>query len=324
VDIGRSGGGLPRRCPGTVVGVTVRLTIRTAIWRANVARTASAIDGLIPVVKGNGYGFGRARLTEIAAELSDLVAVGNVHELDTVPEGLDAVVLTPALEPPEDAAAILTVGSDRHVAALAGSARRVVVKLASRMQRFGGTPELVATAQRAGLEVVAVAIHPALAGSDAERRDEVAAIVAGVDPTLPVWVSHLGPDAYRSLPATHRYRLRLGTSLWHGDKTALHLEADVLDVRAVRAGDRAGYRLGEVEHDGRLVMIGAGTANGVTPLPDGSSPFHFARRRLPLHEPPHMHVSMALVADDPVPVTGDHVDVQRPLHMTTVDEYRWI
>jgi alanine racemase len=304
--------------------VTVRLTIRTAIWRASVARTASAVDGLIPVVKGNGYGFGRAWLTEVAAELSDVVAVGTVHELDTVPAALDAVVLTPVLAPPSDTEAILTVGSDQHVAALAGSGRRVVVKLASRMQRFGGTAELVATARAAGLDVVAVAIHPALAGSDAERRDEVAGIVARVDPELPVWVSHLGLEAYRSLPATHEYRLRLGTSLWHGDKTALHLEADVLDVRPVRAGDRAGYRLGQVERDGRLVMIGAGTANGVTPLPDGSSPFHFARRRLSLHEPPHMHVAMVLVADGPSPDVGDHVDVQRPLHMTTVDEYRWI
>jgi hypothetical protein len=72
-------------------------------------------------------------------------------------------------------------------------------------------------------------------------------------------------------------------------------------------------------------MIGAGTANGVTALPDGRSPFHFGRRRMPLHEPPHMHTSMVLVATgDPLPTIGDRVDLQRPLTMTAVDRYDWI
>ena len=52
-----------------------------------------------------------------------------------------------------------------------------------------------------------------------------------MDADLPVWLSHLDPSTYASLPATHTYRLRLGTSLWHGDKSALQLHADVLDVR---------------------------------------------------------------------------------------------
>jgi hypothetical protein len=37
-----------------------------------------------------------------------------------------------------------------------------------------------------------------------------------------------------------------------------------------------------------------------------------------------MHVSMTFVAaGEPLPAVGEWVDVQRPLHMTTVDEYRW-
>jgi hypothetical protein len=61
-------------------------------------------------------------------------------------------------------------------------------------------------------------------------------------------------------------------------------------------------------------MVGAGTAHGVHPLPDGRSPFHFARRRLVLVEPPHMHTSMVwIAADEPVPAVGAEVDVQVPL-----------
>lgn len=285
------------------------------------------VEGLVPVVKGNGYGLGREFLAGVAAEFADTVAVGSVHELDVVDAqpDLDVVVLTPALGPPPTTRPILTVGRQEHIDALDGWRGRVIAKLASSMQRYGGSVELVDAARTAGLDVVGVAVHPPLVGSDDERRADVERHLPDVDESIPVWVSHLSAEAYRSLPSTHRYRLRLGTALWHADKSDLHLEADVVDVRPVDAGERAGYRLVEVPGTGHLVMIGAGTAHGVLPLPDGRSPFHHARTRMALLEPPHMHTSMAWVpVDAPCPAVGDHVDVQRPLHMTSVDEYRWL
>jgi alanine racemase len=304
--------------------VTVRLDVRTAVWRSQVARTVHETAGLVPVIKGNGYGFGRLRLAEIAAEFCDTVAVGNVHELDGLPSSLTAVVLTPTLIPPPSGEPILTVGREQHVAALGGWSGRVIVKLPTDMRRYGGPTSLVDDARAAGLDVVGVAIHPPTTGTDADRLAQIRSALVDVDSELPVWLSHLGLDAYRSLDADRTWRLRVGTALWHGDKSALHLSADVLDVRAVDGGSPAGYHQEPVPTDGHLVMIGAGTANGVAPLPDGRSPFHFARTRLALHEPPHMHTSMAFVPEGrPLPEVGDDVDLQRPLHMTTVDEYRW-
>jgi alanine racemase len=300
------------------------------LWRSSVAQFAASVDGLVPVVKGNGYGFGRARLAEIAAEFCDTVAVGTIHELGDLPSSLTPVVLTPSLTipsaPTNGPDPILTVSRAEHVTALNGWGGRVIVKLATRMRRFGGDDEsLVEVAQAAGLTVAGVSIHLPLAGAEEERFAEAIALLGRCDPALTAWFSHLGPDAYRSLPAGRTYRLRVGTSLWHGDKSTLELHADVIDVRAVRAGDQAGYQLGEVPTDGMLVMIGAGTANGVAALPDGRSPFHFLRNRLALHEPPHMHTSMVFVpSGEPVPRIGDWVDLQRPLHMTSVDEYRWL
>lgn len=311
--------------PTTFGAVTITLTIRTASWRAQVARVAASVDGLVPVVKGNGYGFGRIALARIAAEFSDTVAVGMIHELPGLPEGPDVVVLTPTLTAPRSITPILTVGNTAHVEALRDWRGRVIVKLESSMRRFGGGPGLVETAVRAGLDVVGVGIHPPLAGTADEHATEIADHVATVDPELPVWVSHLDPATYATLPSTHAYRLRMGTGLWHGDKTLLALTADVLDVRRVAAGDRAGYHLGSVSGDGHLVIIGAGSANGVSPLPDGRSPFHFDRARLELHEPPHMHTSMVFVpADRRSPNIGDRVDLQRPLITTAVDTFEWI
>ncbi|MEM1332470.1 MAG: alanine racemase [Actinomycetota bacterium] len=320
--------------------MSVRLTIKSAIWRGHVVDVVNRVDGLVPVVKGNGYGFGRRWLAERAAEFADTVAVGNMHEIDGLPESLTPVVLTPvsfdtlrlddvarviAAQDP-----ILTVGSPEHVAALdhEGWRGRVLVKLASSMQRYGRDADLVGVAEAAGLEVVGVSIHPPVAGDDAAHLAEVEESIAAVPTTVPVWVSHLGVDAHADLVARHpdrSFRLRLGTGLWHGDKRAFHLTADVLDVRPIRAGERAGYHQGEVTVDGWLIMIGAGTANGVVPLDDGRSPFHFDRRRLDLHERPHMHTSMVVVADgDTVPRIGARVDVQRPLITTLVDEFDWI
>ena len=73
--------------------MTVRLTVRTAIWRSQIARTVAATPGLVPVIKGNGYGFGRLRLAELAAEFCHTVAVGTIHELEGLPDSLTAVVL---------------------------------------------------------------------------------------------------------------------------------------------------------------------------------------------------------------------------------------
>ena len=143
-----------------------------------------------------------------------------------------------------------------------------------------------------------------------------------------MWLSHLQPLAYSALRDRHpdrSFRLRLGTSLWHGDKSFLHLNADVAAVHSIRAGERAGYRLTEVPSDGHLVLASAGAAHGVAPLHDGASPFHFARNRLAMLEPPHMHTTMLVVPQgSPCPSVGDRVDVQRPLISTLVDEVEWV
>jgi alanine racemase len=311
--------------------MTVRLTVDADAWNAHVEHTARSLPGLVPVVKGNGYGFGRGTLAPIAAELSDTIAVGTVHELDPVPRGVTAAVLTPTRRPPPDPSVVLTVGSLGHVRALAGWPGRVIVKLMSSMRRFGATRDelgaVTAAVRDAGLDIAGFGIHPPVAGGDDEHLDDISSWLDVLDPVDEVWVSHLTAAAYRDLRDAwpdHRFRIRAGTALWHGDKAALHLGADVLDVRAVRGGEHAGYRQGVVPGDATLVMIGGGTAHGIQLLDDGRSPFHHARRRLALLEPPHMHTSMAVIpAGDPIPQPGDVVDVQRPLIATNVDEVRW-
>ncbi len=320
--------------------MTLRLTVDDVAWRAHLQAVTTAVDGLVPVVKGNGYGFGRARLADVAAGFAQRIAVGTVHELhDVAVDRFDEVlVLTPAVSPPDDlpAGSVPTIGSAAHVEALDGAGWRgpVSVKLASSMHRYGVEPHglaaLVGAARAAGLQPCRYLFHPPLVTAQHGETEVMAAVEAWLDhldPALPFSVSHLGPAAFTALARWHptrRIELRLGTALWHGDKSMLHLNADVVDVAPVEAGTAVGYRGVRIGVDGHLVMVGAGSAHGVAALADGRSPFHFARTRLELVEAPHMHTSMVVVPDgDPCPRIGDRVDVQRPLISTLVDELEW-
>ncbi len=318
--------------------MALTLNVDTPRWRAMVDSVWGSFDGLIPVVKGNGYGFGRAWLAQEAIQRGATeVAVGTIYELAHVLAlPVRPMVLTPSLD--LDTARIsdhvvLTVASQQQVEHLVRFRPRgtVVVKIATTMQRHGLAPHHIPAALRrltaAGVDIHSVAAHPALTGSGETRRQEIESMLPMIPPHVPVSVSHLDADSYaelRSRRPERRFYIRVGSALWHGDKAALALRARVLDFTPVLAGARAGYRSTLVPGDGTIVIVDAGSSHGVTPLPDGSSPFHYAKRRLSLVEPPHMHVSMAFVANgDPCPAPGDEVDVQRPLLATEVDRIVW-
>ena len=128
-----------------------------------------------------------------------------------------------------------------------------------------------------------------------------------------------------------KFKVRVGSALWHGVPkiTALQLHADVLHTQPIGVGEIAGYHHTPAPFDGTLVVIGAGSAHGIAPNDTPSrqplSPFHFARTRMTLLEPPHMHTSMVVVeAGAPTPRVGEWVDIQRPLITTQVDHVEWM
>ncbi len=315
----------------------LRLRVRQQAWQHAVQACAELHPGLLPVVKGNGYGFSRATLMPMAAALADTIAVGTVFEAGDVPPDRTALVLTPHLgelpiTAPRDVT--LTIGSADHVQALPSRQwqRHVVVKLQSSMRRYGvelrGLEALLATARGADCAITGYALHFPLVGSSLDHVAEVERWLPLLDPKLPVALSHLDAHAYARLIEQHpdrSFNIRCGTALWLGDKSTVQLSAQVLDVYRVDAGDTVGYRGVAVPGRGHVVLAAAGSSHGVRPLHDGRSPFHFARQRLHLIEPSHMHTSMLFVpADNACPVVGDGVDVQCPLTLTNADELEWI
>src|SRR5581483_10929142 len=101
--------------------------------------------GLVPVAKGNGYGFGIPRLAAYTAELGlDTIAVGTANELSALaggPRFANVVVLTPHLtgEPvPGDEQVVHTAASQSALRDLTG--RRVVVECRTSLRRHGVVP----------------------------------------------------------------------------------------------------------------------------------------------------------------------------------------
>ena len=319
--------------------MTLQLNVDSAAWRRHVSETAKSLGDLIPVVKGNGYGFGRATLIEHAQNISRDIAVGTIFEAHDLPSDCRAFVLTPvgkALPSDKNLAKdiVLTVGSVVHVQNLraAGWYGEVVIKLRSSMNRYGADlselKTLVTAVQAAGLIQIGWSVHPPLDGTPKSHANEIGNIISGVNSDLPWFVSHVDAESLVDLRkkfANKTIRVRSGTQLLLGDKSMFELNADVLDARPVKSGAVVGYRNITLHQDGTLVMIGAGTSHGVQLVGAELSPFHFNSTRLSLVEPSHMHTSMVFVpANQTAPKPGDMVDVQQPLTRVYPDIISWI
>jgi Alanine racemase, N-terminal domain len=258
----------------------VRLRLNGERWREHLDVVARATPGLVPVIKGNGYGFGRTLLAQTATELgSDTVGVGVAAEVAVVrPHFAGDVVILQAWDSGDEAAraalsdprVITTVSrlTDLDAVAYSDLEPRVVVEVLTSMRRHGipsadlglVTPLL----QRVRFEGWSIHLPLRVEGRLAEAR-RLADAALRVAPG-PLWLSHLPPEEAISLrdpDDTVPVRLRVGTRLWLGAPTSRQAVATVLDVHPVRRGERAGYRGRHVPADGWIVVVAGGTAHGI-------------------------------------------------------------
>jgi alanine racemase len=258
------------------------LDVDAARWRRGLAIVAQTRPGLVPVIKGNGYGLGRDLLCREATALGvSTVAVGTYAE---VPGALaafdgDVMVLTPWRPFFDDVViddrVVHTLGRVEDVAALAASApgARVLLEGETSMARHGfDRHELAAAVAALGeLRVDGFAIHLPLSsvstgGNYGEAERWAAALEASQVETTTLYVSHLTPGEVGALSARRPHleiRPRIGTSLWLGDLGALSVQATVLDSHLVARGEHIGYRQRAMPRDGTLLIIAGGTSHGI-------------------------------------------------------------
>jgi Alanine racemase, N-terminal domain len=335
--------------------MTFTLYVDVARWRAHQRSVLDESPGLVPVIKGNGYGFGNARLATEAALLGvSVVAVGTADEVDAVRSAYtgDVLVLTPAYDLPSMRPSPGAVQTVAHLDRLRSmrSGERVVLEFLTSMQRHGFSAEDVAhvPALLEGVRVEGFAFHLPIARHSG--YDPVAEVggwlhrlgVAGLSSDV-VWVSHLTATDLAQLRAAFpsiTFRPRVGTALWLGDRGAFEARGTVLDVHRLAAGTRYGYRQRRALRESWLVVVSGGTAHGVAleapravrgpvgrakELAVGSlaaanrslSPFRWAGRARWFAEPPHMQASMLLLPHSVrPPAIGDELTCE--VRMTTL------
>jgi Alanine racemase, N-terminal domain len=251
-------------------------------WRNHLQTVRDSHPGLVPVAKGNGYGFGLARLGEIATWLGvDTVAVGTYAEVPLIGSTFrgTVLVLTP-WRPREhrvvyDDHVVHTVSRTEDLRALTRTAQRprVVLERMTSMRRHGFSARdlreaVQLWAEVGGVRLEGVAFHlPIGQGSHVSEVDRLMTdVVAAGMPAKRVWVSHLTDAELADL--RHRYadfefRPRVGTSLWLGDRGALRVRSTVLDAHPVDRGDVFGYRGRSAPKAGHILIVSGGTAHGI-------------------------------------------------------------
>lgn len=262
------------------------LHVDSAAWRRHLDEVHRADPDLVPVAKGNGYGFGLPRLAAQAARLgADTLAVGTAPEVEVVRRGDaerpgwsgDVVVLTPwrpddplAQEPLADPGVITTVSRVEDAAALARShpGARVVLEVLTSMRRHGLGGADLAEAVRAarGLEIVGWTIHLPMVGDHQQEATDLATAALSAH-RAPLWMSHLGAEGLDRLredlgvPVRHR----VGTQLWLGAPAALRHTSLITDLHRVVRGQRVGYWQRRVldPRGAQVAVVSGGTAHGV-------------------------------------------------------------
>jgi alanine racemase len=264
-------------------GLTLHLDVER--WRRHLRSVADTTPGLVPVVKGNGYGFGLRRLAEEAARLGvDALAVGVADEVAAVRDVFPGtvVILNPwdaanptAVELAEDPKVLTTVSRLEDLAALADleTRPRVLVELLTSMRRHGID---VNQLDRVALLLDRVkfegwSIHLPL--DEQGRRAETERLAQAASAAAPgaLWISHLPPEDASAVIAGITapgqppvpLRLRSGTRLWLGDPGSRRTTATVMDVHTVTRGQRVGYRQRKAPAAGHVVVVAGGTSHGV-------------------------------------------------------------
>jgi alanine racemase len=255
-------------------------------WRSSHDRFVADHPGVVPVIKGNGYGFGVERLAERSAWLGvDTVAVGMYHEVAPVTAALggspaSVMVLSP-WRPFEtravfDDRVVHTVGRLEDLRELStrgareGSRPRVVLERLTSMRRHGFSARDLreAATHLDGVSVEGVAVHlPISRGSHLTEVTRLMTDVVAADlPTRRVYVSHLTDteltDLRKAYP-DYELRPRIGTQLWLGDRDMTKVCATVLDVHPVERGDVFGYRSRTAPAAGTILVVSGGTAHGI-------------------------------------------------------------
>lgn len=310
--------------------MTLDLHVDAVKWRAHLEKVREERSNLIPVIKGNGYGFTNALLAKEAQRMRlPYVAVGSVREISQVAENFSGtiILLTPSEGQQVPAGTLLTISSLTELKNLS-SGQEFLLEIESPMHRYGIALNELPTALPllSSTYFKGFSIHLPIAQLEEGWLHTVLSILPR---DAHIWISH-APKVERILrDFPHMtFHERVGTSLWLGAEKALTMTATVIDKHEVHGV--AGYQLRKI--DGTLLVVSGGSAHGVgltAPSSDFSllgrikvvakayceffgilrSPYTWHGKSLRFFEPPHMQSSLLIFDGKRAPEISDQLSL---------------
>ena len=313
-------------------------------WRSHLSQLISAKPGLVPVIKGNGYGFGLELLAAESTRLGvETVAVGLASEVAKVRTAFagEIVILSPdQVTEPKDPKIIQTISSLEVLRSIDASSN-VIVEILTPLNRHGIDASEINSAlaiiKERGLNLRGFTLHLPIAKIDSKW---ISSTLNLLPDGSTVWISHLhNADQIKKEFTKLVFRERIGTSLWLGADSALEVTATVLENRKIQGS--AGYQQRRTR--GNVIVASGGTAHGIgltAPQNDFSligrlktiaralesafgrmrSPYRHNGKTLDFLESPHMQCSLLIGSGSSQLKPGDELKVRVRYTTTTFDQ----
>ncbi len=333
------------------------LHVDGAKWRTHLAAVLSESDAqVIPVIKGNGYGFGIKVLAKEAKDLNlPVVAVATVAEAQEIQSVFPGEILLLSPSASSDSEKVIHTISPHSSVFSAKLPKKFVLELLSPIHRHGfAVSDLGNTLEKYNKsgKCEGIAIHLPIdqksSAADWIDKNLQSITERGITTTEfnnSVWVSHISQNDLTKLKQKWPqiiWKIRIGTKLWLGDRTALKATAQVLDLHVISKPTSVGYRQYKVGR-GWLLIASGGTSHGVgleiaSPKRDllsqiktltksllnifgwNPSPFSWNGKKLEFAEAPHMHVSLLTFKGKDAPKIGSELDLDVRFTTTAFDQ----
>jgi len=337
--------------------MTLFLEVNSDAFKEHLNKTLKDYQDLVPVIKGNGYGFGLDNLAIEAKRLSlTTICVGTVFEAFKLEKafGEEILVLEPFNKKDVSSATVWQSLENRFIKTISSldsgfdfNSPFVIEGLTS-TNRFGVKLEsLQQIGEFNNPNLRGLALHLPIAKPKKSKVDQILLWIEKweqLSQNKNIWLSHISVEQLQQLKKIKpeiTFKTRVGTELWLGDKSFLSAKSVVLAV--LEGNNSAGYTQKKLAKNKKLIVVSGGTANGIglnsdktiksfkdrlkvlalaflATIGKNRAPYLINKKATYFFEPAHMNVSLLAVSRVKSNVkVGDAVELQVRFSTTDFD-----
>ncbi|MGA1293354.1 MAG: alanine racemase, partial [Candidatus Nanopelagicales bacterium] len=232
--------------------MSLTLHVNNQSWTNSLTNVLNSFENcIVPVIKGNGYGIGKANLAKKSLELGiKEIAIGTIFEAKEVidKDFLQIVVMDPIkdldkssfdeLKKLNDKRIVLTLSDINDASNMKETP--VIVEVLTSMKRFGLTANDLKTL--ANYQILGLSLHLPIENCLTGKINEVKNWIKIYNEILPqakkiIYLSHLTKEEFIKIKnefPNYLFKLRLGTKFWLNDLSNFQIKSSVLAVHDIK------------------------------------------------------------------------------------------